>query len=245
MLRTTIIIISTHIDMKLHVFLGMLTSILDTSKIEAGKTQLEEEEFDLEQLLEDVLDLYYSVGMEKGVDVVLDPCDGTARKCRHVKGDRGKLKQILSNLLSNAVKFTDEGHVSVRVWARKPSFENEILASNRKKSLRCMPCLLFRSDDRTYKELKFINSVQQDPNCMEFIFEVSDTGKGIPKEKHKMVFENYVQVKDTPLGQGGTGLGLGIVQSLVCKSAYLTYLYVMSSSSLSFSNMFWSNTRFA
>ncbi|CAI9103122.1 OLC1v1001563C1 [Oldenlandia corymbosa var. corymbosa] len=195
----------------------MLTSILDTSRIEAGKTQLEEEEFDLQQLVEDVVDLYYPVGMakEKFVDVVLDPCDGTATKCRHVKGDRGKLKQILLNLLSNAVKFTDEGHVSVRVWARKPCFENEILVSNRKKSIGCFSCLLIRIDDETYKELKATNSIQQDPNCMEFIFEVSDTGKGIPKEKHKMVFENYVQVKDTALGYEGTGLGLGIVQSLV------------------------------
>ncbi|KAL3537377.1 hypothetical protein ACH5RR_000743 [Cinchona calisaya] len=194
--------------------LGMLNSILDTSKIEAGKTQLEEEEFDLEQLLEDVVDLYHPVGMKKGVDVVLDPCDGSVAKCSHVKGDRGKLKQILWNLLSNAVKFTSEGHVLVRVWAKKPSFENNILATSQKNSMRCMSCLLFQTNATTYKDLE-VKNVQQDPNCMEFIFEVSDTGRGIPKEKQKMVFENYVQVKETALGQEGTGLGLGIVQSLV------------------------------
>ncbi|KAK6164120.1 hypothetical protein DH2020_000984 [Rehmannia glutinosa] len=44
---------------------------------------------------------------------------------------------------------------------------------------------------------------------------VSNRRKGIPKEKQKSVFENYVQVKETALGQEGTGLGLGIVQSLV------------------------------
>lgn len=204
----------------------MLNSILDTSKIEAGKILLEEEEFDLEQLLEDVVDLYHLVSMKKGVDVVLDPCDGSVAKCSHVKGDRGKLKQILWNLLSNAVKFTSEGHVLVRVWAKKPSFENTILATTKKNSIRCMSCLFFQTSDHSYKDLDVVNNVEQDPNSMEFIFEVSDTGRGIPKEKQKMVFENYVQVKETALGQEGTGLGLGIVQSLVCKltSIYLTSL---------------------
>jgi signal transduction histidine kinase len=54
--------------------------------------------------------------------------------------------------------------------------------------------------------------LQNDPNAIEFYFEVVDTGVGIPKEKRESVFENYVQVKE---GHGGTGLGLGIVQSIV------------------------------
>ncbi|KAL2239050.1 UNVERIFIED_CONTAM: Histidine kinase CKI1 [Sesamum indicum] len=194
--------------------LGILNSILDTSKIEAGKMQLEEEEFDIEQLLEDVVDLYHPVGMKKGVDVILDPYDGSITKCSHVRGDRGKLKQILSNLLSNAVKFTSEGHVTIRAWARKSSLENEILASNQENSMSCLCYLLFKSE-RAYTESEVVNTIQRDPNHMEFVFEVNDTGKGIPKEKQKSVFENYVQVKETTLGLEGTGLGLGIVQSLV------------------------------
>ena len=113
----------------LRTYSGLLNSILDTSKIEAGKMQLEEEEFDLAQLLEDVVDLYHPIGIKKGVDVVLDPYDGSAIKFSQVKGDRGKLKQILCNLLSNAVKFTCEGHVTVRTWVRKPSLQNSIIAS--------------------------------------------------------------------------------------------------------------------
>ncbi|KAA8549091.1 hypothetical protein F0562_000775 [Nyssa sinensis] len=194
--------------------LGILNSILDTSKIEAGKMQLVEEEFDLTQLLEDVVDLYHPVGMKKGVDLVLDPFDGSVSKFSQLKGDRGKIKQIICNLLSNAVKFTSEGHVVVRAWAKKPSFENSILASNQNSSFNCLSCLFFKNDE-AYNNLEAMNTVQQKPNCMEFVFEVDDTGKGIPKEKQKTVFENYVQVKETALGQGGTGLGLGIVQSLV------------------------------
>uniref|UniRef100_A0A7N2L1N0 histidine kinase n=1 Tax=Quercus lobata TaxID=97700 RepID=A0A7N2L1N0_QUELO len=194
--------------------LGLLNSILDTSKIEAGKMQLEEEEFDLAQLLEDVVDLYHPVGIKKGVDVVLDPYDGSAIKFSQVKGDRGKLKQILCNLLSNAVKFTCEGHVTVRTWVRKPSLQNSIIASNQNGLMKYLQCL-FRKSNEAYNDLEAMNAAQQDPNAMEFVFEVDDTGKGIPKEKQISVFENYVQVKETALGQGGTGLGLGIVQSLV------------------------------
>jgi signal transduction histidine kinase len=185
-----------------------LNSILDTSKIEVGKMQLEEEEFDLAKLLEDAVDLYHPVGMKKGVDVVLDPYDGSILKHSRVKGDRGKLKQVLCNLLSNAVKFTFEGHVSVRAWTQKPSLENKIMASNQNGLWRCFSCLFS-------KNKKEFNAMKPKQSSMEFVFEVNDTGKGIPKEKQKSVFENFVQVKETALGQGGTGLGLGIVQSLV------------------------------
>ncbi|XP_034904046.1 histidine kinase CKI1 [Populus alba] len=187
---------------------GLLNSILDTSKIEAGKMQLEEEEFDLAKLLEDAVDLYHPVGMKKGVDVVLDPYDGSILKHSRVKGDRGKLKQVLCNLLSNAVKFTFEGHVSVRAWTQKPSLENKIIASNQNGLWRCFSCLFS-------KNKKEFNAMKPKQSSMEFVFEVNDTGKGIPRENQKSVFENFVQVKETALGQGGTGLGLGIVQSLV------------------------------
>ncbi|KAJ7977651.1 Histidine kinase [Quillaja saponaria] len=194
--------------------LGLLNSILDTSKIEAGKMQLEEEEFDLAQLLEDVVDLYHPVAMKKGVDVVLDPCNGSFIKFAHVKGDRGKLKQILCNLLSNAVKFTDEGHIAVRAWVQQPSFRNSIVASNQSNIMKCLSCLFYKKNE-AQDDQQAMDSVNRYPNSMDFVLEVDDTGKGIPKEQQKSVFENYVQVKETALGLGGTGLGLGIVQSLV------------------------------
>ncbi|KAA8536762.1 hypothetical protein F0562_029240 [Nyssa sinensis] len=194
--------------------LGILNSVLDTSKIEAGKMQLEEEEFNLLQLIEDVVDMYYPIGMKKGVDVVFDPCDGSTLKLHLVKGDRGKLKQILCNLLSNAVKFTSEGHVSVRAVVHKTSKENAIIASNRNGVLNCLSRLCYKNNE-SFGDLDHLHTVQQNPNYVEFEFEVDDTGKGIPKDQQKSVFENFVQVKETALGQGGCGLGLGIVQSLV------------------------------
>ncbi|KAG6704107.1 hypothetical protein I3842_07G119900, partial [Carya illinoinensis] len=171
--------------------LDLLNSILDTSKIEAGKMLLEEEEFDLARLLEDAVDLYHPVGMRKGVDVVLDPYDGSILKFSQVKGDRGKLKQILCNLLSNAVKFTSEGHVTVRAW-------------------NCLPCLFYKNS-QAYNDFEAMDAALKDPNVMDFVFEVDDTGKGIPKEKQKSVFENYVRlmhgdigIVDKEIGEKGT-----------------------------------------
>ncbi|EYU34837.1 hypothetical protein MIMGU_mgv1a020851mg, partial [Erythranthe guttata] len=178
--------------------LGILNSILDTSKIE-------------EKLMEDVVDLYHPVGTKKGVDVILDPFDGSVTKFSRMRGDTGKLKQILSNLLSNAVKFTSNGHVVVRVWAKKPSLESGIITSNISNSIRCLLCLF--KIQRAYSESEATQ--RETNNRVEFVFEENDTGKGIPKEKQKSVFENYLQVKETALGQEGIGFGLGIVQSLV------------------------------
>nr|GFA95214.1 histidine kinase CKI1-like [Tanacetum cinerariifolium] len=95
-------------------------------------------------------------------------------------------------------------------------------------------CLLwfYMKFNKKYGIMETINQVPSDPNYMEFVFEVIDTGKGIPKDKQVSVFENYIQVnKTTPKHEGtglglgietapeheGTGLGLGIVQSLVMR----------------------------
>ncbi|MCE3050407.1 hypothetical protein HAX54_047137 [Datura stramonium] len=200
--------------------LALLSSILDQSKLEEGKKQLKEEEFNMEELLEHVVNINYPNGVMKNVDVILDPCNGSIARFSRVKGDRGELRRILSNLLHNAVKFTSEGHVTLRAWVRKPSFDRScnLAANTTDSSTGCLSCLFSQNNDSS-AEVKVLSKVQQDPNCMEFVFEVDDTGKGIPKEKHRSVFENYVQVNDQTASahesQAGTGLGLGITQLLV------------------------------
>ncbi|XP_022719520.1 histidine kinase CKI1-like [Durio zibethinus] len=199
--------------------LGILNSVLKMSKIEAGKMDLEEEEFNLAQLLEDVVDMFYPLGIKKGVDVVLDPCDGSICKLPMVRGDRVKLKQILCNLLSNAIKYTSEGHVSVRAGVKKRSFEKQIIASNGNVVLKCLSQMLCKKED--FEDVNALHRAEQNLNKMEFEFEVDDTGKGIPKDKQASIYEEFFQVKETALGEGrgleeeGCGLGLGIVQSIV------------------------------
>ncbi len=92
--------------------LTIINDILDFSKIEAGKLALEAVEFDVRAILEDALDLVAEPARRKGLEFggFAAPDVPSA-----VRGDPGRLRQVLLNLLSNAVKFTDAGSVSVRV----------------------------------------------------------------------------------------------------------------------------------
>ncbi|KAM0028011.1 putative histidine kinase [Helianthus debilis subsp. tardiflorus] len=181
--------------------------------------ELEEKPFYLVKVVEGVVDLFYPVGIKKEVDVILDVQDDLLTKYSQVKGDERRLKQILSNLLSNAIKFTSEGHVSVGVRARAMSqnVQSSITASDHDRFQRWRSCLFCRSNDKCGGDVEAVDEevVGDSSNCMEFVFEVNDTGKGIAKEKQASIFENYVQVKETEHEFEGTGLGLAIVQSLV------------------------------
>src|SRR6185312_6618760 len=86
--------------------------ILDLSKIEAGKLDLEDVEFDLEQLVMTTHAGFVAVAEKKAIDFGLEialDASGTYR------GDSARLRQVLSNLVSNAIKFTSEGRVAIRV----------------------------------------------------------------------------------------------------------------------------------
>ncbi|TVU12299.1 hypothetical protein EJB05_45936, partial [Eragrostis curvula] len=195
--------------------LGILNSILDTSKVESGKTVLEEAEFNMADVLEESVDMANVVGVSKGLEVVWDACDFSVLKCANVTGDSKRLKQILDNLLGNALKFTHEGHVTLRAWANRPIASCCISAPSRFACGSRLGCsflsCLFGARGHGDEHGSFCVA-QNDPSLVEFYFEVVDTGIGIPREKWESVFEDYVQVND---GQEGTGLGLGIVQSYV------------------------------
>ncbi|KAJ0978916.1 hypothetical protein J5N97_014390 [Dioscorea zingiberensis] len=198
--------------------LDILNSVLDTSKVEAGKMQLEEREFNIVQVLQESLDSFHVAAQNKGLEMIWDPTDFSVFKYSKVIGDRRRFSQILDNLLGNALKFTPQGHISVYAWAKKPTFEKYKIASQHgfffSRLLDTISHLFYRNEDPHVSNSS--NSIQSDPNCIEFIFEVNDTGIGIPKERRASIFENYVQVKESSLGgHEGTGLGLGIVQSYV------------------------------
>ena len=92
--------------------LTLINDVLEISKIEAGRTALQEENFDLQRLLLDLEDLFRLRAQGKGLEF---RCVGVAELPRYVRTDPGKLRQILINLLGNAVKFTEEGSVTLRV----------------------------------------------------------------------------------------------------------------------------------
>ncbi len=91
---------------------GILNDILDLSKIEAGKLELETVDFEVRPGLQQTVGLLQRQAAEKGLH--LDVCVD-AEVPQFVKGDAGRWMQILTNLGSNAIKFTDAGTVSIQV----------------------------------------------------------------------------------------------------------------------------------
>ena len=92
--------------------LTIINDILDFSKIEAGRLQLEPIDFNLSEHLALALDLHADAASRKSLELVMQ-IDSAVPQC--VRGDPGRLRQIVLNLLSNAVKFTPEGEVVLRV----------------------------------------------------------------------------------------------------------------------------------
>ena len=88
--------------------LDIVNDVLDFSKIEAGKLTIENVDFDLGLVLEDTADLLAERAQNKGVELVTWI---SADAPKRVRGDSGRLRQVLANLLSNAVKFTTQGEV--------------------------------------------------------------------------------------------------------------------------------------
>ncbi len=92
--------------------LGIINDILDYSKMEAGKLDIEAIDFSLADALEDVAELLASAAQSKGIELVVAIDEATPTT---VRGDPARLLQILTNLVGNAVKFTEAGQVVVGV----------------------------------------------------------------------------------------------------------------------------------
>ncbi len=92
--------------------MAIINAILDFSKIEAGKMDLEILDFDLRVMVEEVQDLLSARAFEKGLELA---CLVNHDVPSLLKGDPGRLRQVLMNLADNAVKFTETGQVIIRV----------------------------------------------------------------------------------------------------------------------------------
>lgn len=90
----------------------LINDILDFSKIEAGKLEFEDIDFNLISQLGDFAETMGHRAQDKGLELILD---STLIKKTMVKGDPGRLRQILTNLVSNAIKFTEQGEIVIRV----------------------------------------------------------------------------------------------------------------------------------
>lgn len=152
--------------------LNIINDILDLSKIEAGRLDIEVTPFNLRSLIGDIRELLRSRAEDKGIEFIVEEAQNVPE---NIGGDPTRIRQVLVNLIGNAIKFTEQGKVMLRV-----------------------------------------SSSEEIKNEVNLMFEVMDTGIGIPEDKIEQIFSEFSQA-DTSITRrfGGTGLGLTISKNLV------------------------------
>ena len=94
------------------VLLSLVNDLLDFSRIEAGRLELESSQFDLWDVIDDTAKTLSVSAADKGLELLTDVADDVPG---YIKGDPLRLRQVLTNLVSNAIKFTERGEVLVTV----------------------------------------------------------------------------------------------------------------------------------
>ncbi len=151
--------------------LAIINDILDLSKIESGKMDLDRAPVNVREIVEDIGELMLPRAEAKGIELAIS-FDSAIPSA--IETDAGRFRQILLNLVGNAIKFTEQGHVLIEVV----------------------------SEEVSGSQLLRIG--------------VRDTGIGIPRDKHPLLFQKFSQVDGSSTRKfGGTGLGLAISKQLV------------------------------
>ena len=97
--------------------LTIINDILDFSKIEAGRLTIESIDFDLERSVHEICNLLMPRASDNNIELILNY---SAECPRLVKGDAGRLRQILMNFVGNSLKFTSEGHIIIKIEPVSP-----------------------------------------------------------------------------------------------------------------------------
>jgi two-component system sensor histidine kinase/response regulator len=92
--------------------LGIINGVLDFSKLEAGRLEADPEDFSIDSVAEDTVEFLSQQALKKGLGLT---CFVSSDVPAWARGDKGRLRQILTNLIGNAIKFTEEGEVSLHV----------------------------------------------------------------------------------------------------------------------------------
>jgi PAS domain S-box-containing protein len=107
-----------------HSFLHVLNNILDFSKLEVGKVELEETNFNIHEVMKDICDLLYVQAKQKDLGFTVSIGKNVPQE---LWGDSYKLKQILTNLIGNAIKFTEHGRIETEICVETASPDKLIL----------------------------------------------------------------------------------------------------------------------
>ncbi|OUL22137.1 hypothetical protein BV372_30890 [Nostoc sp. T09] len=187
--------------------LELINDILDLSKIESGKFELQLSDVSLKSLCDSSLAFIKQMALKKNIHL----CTSIANNLGNIQVDERRLRQVLINLLSNAVKFTpDGGFVTLEICLEdkemhESTAEQEVIASSS------------QSCGLTFNHVSWKSLVPQPQYCNSsyLCFCVIDTGIGISPEDISKLFQPFIQL-DSSLNRqyNGTGLGLALVQRI-------------------------------
>lgn len=161
----------------------ILNDILDLSKAEAKMLKLFYDWFSVRGIIEEVVETLNAKAGQKGLELCYEVAEAVPSS---VKGDGGRIKQVLLNLAGNAIKFTQHGEIWIQCNILD---EPPALPPNRQKV---------------------------EPNEIYLRFAVKDTGSGFSEEERKLLFKPYSQIDNSNTrSNGGTGLGLILSMNMV------------------------------
>ena len=210
--------------------LSLINDVLSISKIEANQINLQENTFNLYQLLEQLKQTFLFRANAKGISLNFEY---TPEVPQYIQTDEVKLRQILSNFLDNAIKFTAKGDVTFRVMKKEEGRRGKEEGRRKKEEggIESLSEIVGLSgvsrelDDRdttavfSTNESEMLNtpSINNLPQSSSFFlqFEIEDTGAGISPDELDLLFEPFVQTESGRTSGQGTGLGLVICRRFV------------------------------
>jgi signal transduction histidine kinase/ActR/RegA family two-component response regulator len=174
--------------------IALIEDILDISKIEAGKMEIQPMDCQLLELLQGVSESFRVLANKKGIDLI---CKFAPDLPQTIHTDAKRLRQILFNLLGNALKFTDQGRVTFEVSKMTNQELIADLTASAHNSIICSS-----------------HSTSSTSEVVHMLFAIADTGVGIDSEKLNKIFLPFEQVGEHKFKSQGTGLGLAISQKI-------------------------------
>lgn len=197
--------------------LNLINDILEMSKIEAGRIEINKNPFDLFALLEEIRLLFRERAESKGLTLeVINTSEQLNYRAvpRYIAADEPKLRQILINLMGNAIKFTEQGYVSLTVSYFEKTEDCPEQEMGQEKSVNSVKNKFRRileddSDSSLNSNVGELDKIRTGYNESCLLFHVRDTGVGISEEDHETIFQSFEQT-DIGRSKEGTGLGLAI-----------------------------------
>lgn len=175
--------------------LAIINDLLDLSKMEAGKMDLDISEINLKMLLENSLNIFEKLAQGRGNKLLSDIADCP----KTIQADERMVRQIIYNLLSNAIKFTPEGG-SIKLSAHHLTRANNHWLTKKGEML-YLPSL-YGHELMNHKHLVKVS--------------VADTGIGLKMDDMKLIFKPFIQVDGSKSRRyQGTGLGLSLTKQFV------------------------------